>query len=494
MLFPIALAAPAAGKAAQLRRPDRVRLAAYIVQTVALGTAAAAAFAEAPIAVVVGCCAVTTGAFTFLLPASAVFLPTIVRSARELTVANVWISSCESVSTLGGSALATALLALQGPALVLAVCAGLNLMSTSISAWRDGVVSARPAAIPHAEESVGATRLVVRSIMAMRERRGTTGVLAIAGGQYVLVGSLDLIVVVLAKDELDLGESGPGLLATSIGVGAVICALVSTFLVRRSRLSPLLIGALGTVVVALLTLGIAPALATALVLLPFAGFSRSLLDLTSRMLLQRATPPHQVASVFAAIELFAGVGLLCGSILAQLLIAVGGVNVALIGIGVFFAALLLLTVRSLRVADDSADIPIVAIGLLRMIPTFAPLPPLAIETVARAAVEVPIEAGEVVMSEGDEGDRFYAVADGTYDIVVGGEHVRTVERGDGFGEIALLANVPRTATVTAHTAGSLVAIQREPFLAAVTGSELSRRAAWSTIRAFGVDLDVGADD
>lgn len=72
--------------------------------------------------------------------------------------------------------------------------------------------------------------------------------------------------------------------------------------------------------------------------------------------------------------------------------------------------------------------------------------------------------------------------------------MRTVERGEGFGEIALLANVPRTATVTANRVGSLLAIQREPFLNAVTGHELSRRAAWSTIRTFGVDLDVGADD
>ena len=494
LLLPIALAAPAAGKAAQHRRPDRIRLAAYSVQTLALGSAAIFAFAEAPVAVVVGCCAAAVGAFTFLVPASAVFLPTIVRSAGELTIANVWINSCESVSTLGGSALATALLALQGPALVLAACAALNLMSATITASRRGAVNAMPAAIPHDADSEGATRLVLRSIAALRERRGALGVLAIAGGQYVLVGSLDLIVVVLAKDELDLGESGPGLLATSIGVGAFVCALVSTFLVRRERLAPLLIGALGIIVITSLVLGLAPALATALVLLPLAGFSRSLLDLTSRMLLQRATPPHEVASIFAAIELFAGVGMLSGSVIAQVLIAAGGVDVALIGTGVFFASLLVLTLRSLRVADDSADIPIVAISLLRMIPTFAPLPPLAVETVARAAVEVPIEAGQVVMSEGDEGDQFYAVADGSYDIAVGGRYVRTVERGDGFGEIALLANVPRTATVTANRVGSLLAIQREPFLAAVTGSEVSRRAAWSTIRTFGVDLDVGADD
>jgi MFS family permease len=464
------------------------------VQTLALGAAAISASVEGPVAVVVGGCAIASAAFTFLGPTSAVLLPTIVRSARELTIANVWLNSCESVSTLCGSAMATALLALRGPALVLAVCAGFNLLSTMISAPRRGGVGVTPAAVVHEAESTGAIRLVARSIRALRDRPGATGVLAVAGGQYVLVGSLDLIVVVLAKHELKLGESGPGLLATSFGIGAFVSGLVSTFLVRRRRLAPLLISALGAVAAISFVLGFAPALATALVLLALAGFSRSLLDLTSRMLLQRATPPHAAASIFAAIELFAGVGMLCGSVIAQVLIAVGGVNVALVGIGIFFAALLLLTLRSLRVADDSADIPVVAISLLRMIPTFAPLPPLAIETVARAAIEIPIEAGQVVISEGEAGDQFYAVADGSYDVAVGGRHVRTVERGEGFGEIALLATVPRTATVTANRAGSLLAINREPFLAAVTGFESSGRAAWNTIRALDVDLDVGVDD
>ena len=68
-----------------------------------------------------------------------------------------------------------------------------------------------------------------------------------------------------------------------------------------------------------------------------------------------------------------------------MLIAVQGVEAALVGLAVFFAVLLVLTWRSLRVADKSADIPIVAISLLRRIPTFAPLPPLSIETVAASA-------------------------------------------------------------------------------------------------------------
>lgn len=494
LLAPIAIAAPAAGKAAQRLRPERVRLLAYAVQALALAAAAIAASSDAPVAVVVGCCGIAAGAFTFLGPACAVLLPTIVRSTHELTVANVWLNGCESISTLGGSGMAALLLAVQGPALVLTACAGLTLVSTVISATLDRQPSGPSPAAPDVSESVGAARLVFRSIRALRARPGAGGVLAVAGGQYVLVGSLDLIVVVLANDKLDLGTSGPGVLATSVGLGAVISALVSTVLVRRDRLAPLLIGALGAVAVAAVVLGLVPTIAAALLLLPLAGFCRAVLDLTSRMLLQRATPPHAVASIFGAIELFAGVGMLLGSLLAQVLIAAGDVETALIGLGGFFAVLLLLTLRSLRKADDVADIPVVAIGLLRRIPTFAALPPLALETVARAATEVSVTSDQVVMTEGDEGDQFYAVADGSFDVSVGEHHVRTVGRGDGFGEIALLANVARTATVTARGPGSLLAIHRQPFLVAVTGSEASRRAALGTMRRFGVELDMSSAD
>jgi hypothetical protein len=495
LLVPIALAAPAAGKAALRRRPDRVRLAAYAMQTLALSVAAVAAFAEAPVAIVVGCCGISTGAFTFLNPAGAVLLPTIVRSARELTLANVWLGSCESVSTLAGSSLAAVLLTVNGPALVLACCAGLTLTSTLIAASHLSAIAVSPHSTHHdMTERVGAARLVIRNIRALQDRAGATAVLAIAGGQYVLVGSLDLIVVVLAKDRLGLGESGPGVLSTSVGAGALVCAVVSRFLVRRDRLAPLLVGAVGSVAIVSLVLGIAPALATALVLLPVAGFSRSLLDLTSRMLLQRSTPPHAVASIFAAIELCAGLGMLVGSIIAQLLIAAGSVDTALVGLGIFFVLLLLFTWRSLRVADDSANIPIVAISLLRRIPAFAPLAPLAMETVARTATEVSVDDGEVVVTEGEPGDRFYAVADGSFEVDIGGRYVRTAERGAGFGEIALLADVPRTATVTARGRGALLAVEREPFLTAVTGSALSRQAAWGLIRTLDVDLDVGVAD
>jgi predicted MFS family arabinose efflux permease len=465
-----------------------VRLVSFAVQTIALGAAALAAYADAPVTIVVGCCAVAAAAFTFHGPACAVMMPAIVRSARELTVANVWANSCESASMLAGSLLATVLLAVQGPALLLAAGASLTLVSALLTV-SPGRSESPPASHTEVAESVGAVRLLLTSIHALRGRPGATGVLAIAGGQYLLVGALDLAVVVLANDELGLGASGPGLLQSSVGIGAVICVLVSAMLMRRDRLSSLLIMATAGIAIVSIVLGLVPTVATALILLPIAGFGGSVLNLSSRMLLQRATPPEATAGVFAAIELFSGVGMVVGSIGTQLLIAAGGVGTALVGLGIFFAILLLLTWRSLAQADDSADIPVVAISLLRRIPAFSSLTPLALEAVARTATEVSVTAGEVVMTEGEAGELFYAVADGSFDITCRDVRVSTAERGSGFGEVALLANVPRTATITANRAGSLLAIHRVPFLVAVTGSDSTRQAAWGVIRTMGLEVD-----
>lgn len=489
LLLPTAVVAAAAGAAAHRHHPARVRLWAYVIQTAMLAAAAMAAAADLPVAVVVGCCAIAACAYTYLGPACAVLLPAIVRSARELTVANVWIGGCESISLLSSGALATLLLALQGPALVLAGGAALTLVSTLMTIVHSRV-EASLAGLCGTADDVGATRLMLRSLSDLRERPGASGVLAVAAGRYLLVGALDLVVVVLAIDELGFDDSGPGLLATGVGIGAVVNVLGSTLLVRRDRLAPLLTAALACLAIALVLLGIAPSPVAALVLLPIAGFCGALLSITSKMLLQRSVPPQALAGVFGAIELFAGIGMVTGSLITQALIAIAGVRAALVGVGVFFAILLALTWRSLRIADDSADIPVVAISLLRRLPAFAPLPPLELETVARAATEVAFTAGQVVMTEGEEGDRFYAVADGSFDIVAGGRHVGTAERGGCFGEVALLANVARTATVTATCHGSLLAIQRVPFLVAVTGSDSSRQAAWGVIRAMGLGVDI----
>src|SRR3954465_5219659 len=133
MLLPTALAAPASGAAPRRHNPHVVLAVAYAAETIALAGAAVSAFLDAPVAVVIGLCAIAAAAFTLGGPASAVSLPAVVRSTRELTTANLWIGSCDGTSTLLGSLLATILLAAQGAALALAGGAVLTALSVAFT-------------------------------------------------------------------------------------------------------------------------------------------------------------------------------------------------------------------------------------------------------------------------------------------------------------------------------------------------------------------------
>ena len=119
-----------------------------------------------------------------------------------------------------------------------------------------------------------------------------------------------------------------------------------------------------------------------------------------------------------------------------------------------------------------------AIAVLRTNPVFSPLPPAALESVARAAVERHVDAGVVLMQQGDVGDSYFAISSGQVDVVRDGVAVRRLGRGGGAGEVALLTDVPRTATVTTVEPSVVLEIEREPFLLAVTGHESARDAAW----------------
>ena len=115
--------------------------------------------------------------------------------------------------------------------------------------------------------------------------------------------------------------------------------------------------------------------------------------------------------------------------------------------------------------------------MLRGIPFFAPLPAPALERVMADVTRSEAEPGTVVIREGDRGDRFFVIVEGEVAVTRGGAHLQDVGPGGYVGEIALLRDVPRTASVTAKTHVDLLALEREPFLLAVTGHPQSHDAA-----------------
>ena len=188
-----------------------------------------------------------------------------------------------------------------------------------------------------------------------------------------------------------------------------------------------------------------------------------------------------LAKAFSVLQsLFVG-SLGLGAALAPILVSWLGIRGALLASGAVLPLLVLpLWGRLLRL-DSSGLLGDDLVNLLRSVPIFAPLELASLERLARTAVPVEAAAGGTVVAEGDTGDRYYVVRDGELEVTASGNPLRRLRHGDGFGEIALLRDVPRTATVVARSDARLYALDREHFLDAVNGSPSSRETADSMI-------------
>ena len=481
LFVPGALLAPLAGAAADGPRPNRVLALVYAGQAVGLAVATLAAFLEGPLLTVVVPAGLSLALITYIRPCFSVVVPGLVTTTGELTATNLLTGYCDHSSPLIGPLIASGLIAVSGPTLVLGACALLSMLGAIVTMplmRLDPEMESAPAPSEHVTR-MGA---LTDGMRALGKRKGALQLMVVISGQYLLIGALDLMIVVLAVEEFGLGSSGPGILIAAFGAGALIGGISSTVLVARKRLAPLLLIALLVMSGSLALLGVVATFAVALIVLPAAGLGRAVLDVTGRMLMQRVAPQQALASIFAVQESLALIGCAIGAIVAQVVIATAGVRAALIVIGSLLAILLLITSKQLAEVDASADAPVVAIRLLRRIPLFAPLPGPALEGVARAARPVQVASGQVITREGELGDSYFAIVSGTIAVTMNGKPIRTMERGQGFGEIALLADVPRTATVTALGDVDLLEIERAPFLTAVTGHDASKQAAWGVAR------------
>jgi CRP-like cAMP-binding protein len=115
--------------------------------------------------------------------------------------------------------------------------------------------------------------------------------------------------------------------------------------------------------------------------------------------------------------------------------------------------------------------------LLRRVSFFRPLPFAIAEYLASGLEPASYEPGDVIIREGEPGEHFYLIADGSARACKGDEQVSEMGPGESFGEIALLRPVPRQATVTAISHLEVRILARAEFLAAVTGNPESMQSA-----------------
>jgi hypothetical protein len=454
-LVPAAVFAPFAAGLADRRRPARILAAGYVAQAAAMAATAAAVLLHAPAPVAYTFAAVAATLVTVTRPAQATLLPGLARSAEELTATNVVSGWIESAAVLAAPAAAGVILGVGSPGVVFAVMAGLVFL---------GAVAIAPIGGPPAA-AVGTKERPALDIA----KEAPALLLGLLGAQYLLIGALDVLFVVLALGVLDLGGSGAAYLNAAFGAGGTVGIAATVALVGRKRVSPSVALGAAAFSLAFVVIGVWPTTGGAFLLLVVAGAGRSLLDVAGRTLLQRMVPTDVLGRMFGLLESISMAALAAGSLVVPALVALGGPRTACIVLGSLLPVAALFGGRRLLALDRDADVPVVEISLLRSLRIFAPLGAPEIESLARSLERIDLEPGAVVIRTGEQGDRFYAIADGTVEVSRDGRPVGTLTRGDGFGEIALLRDMPRMADVVAVTPTRLYALAKHDFVAAVTG-------------------------
>jgi MFS family permease len=403
-------------------------------------------------------------------PAESALLPALAKTPSELTAANVVSSTIESLAIFGGPAIGGVLLAMTSPEAVFGAAAVSFLLSAFlISRVR---VEERP---ERPEQTSGPLGEFTAGFATLAREPGLRVLVALLAAQTLVAGALNVLIVVSALQLLDLGEQGVGFLNSAVGIGGLVGALVAAMLIGRRLTSNFLIGVvLWGLPIALI--GVFPEPVPALLFLALVGLGNTLVDVSAFTLLQRSVPDEVLARVFGAVQgLWVGtIGV--GAIAAPLLIAALDIRGALIVTGALLP-ILATVFRHRLTALDEVPTPERELQLLRGIEIFAPLPPPILESLARALVPVHVEAGREVFRQGELGDRFYIVADGEVEIVADRRVVAVTGPGGYFGEISLLRDVPRTATVRAKGDVELRALERDDFIGAVTGHAASAEAA-----------------
>jgi len=469
-LAPAAVVAPVVASIADRRSPVVLLAGGYLVQAAAMAATAAAAVAGVSLAAYAGAVVAAT-AMTTTRPAQATLIPSIAATPDQLTAANVVVGWLEATGMAAAGLLAGVLISIAGVGSVFAVCAGLAVVAALL------VVGLKVA--PLTPEQEGAPRVLAgigEGLRLAARRPRLRLMLALLTAEAVVLGALDLLMVILAISVLDRPEAWAGYLNFACGAGAVLAATVSAVLVGRRLGAPILGAALvfsGALAALALGLGAAGTVA----LLAVAGASSTLMDVATRTLLQRSVPPQLIGRIFGLVEGFMMAGYALGALLVPALVYLGGSRLALLGVAALLPLAAAVGGRALFGLDAETPVPVVEIALLRSLPLFAELPAPAIEGLAAALTPIHLAPGAVLIRQGDRGDAYYAIAAGELDVLHDGHLLRQCGRGEGVGEIALLRDIPRTATVIAHSAATVYELHRDLFLTAVLGHAPTQRQA-----------------
>jgi MFS family permease len=477
----MAVTAPIASMVADRFPRKRVMIGADLIRAVLVlgsglclvfGTPAAPIFVLATLAGLLG---------TPFRCAQRALMPALAETPEELTASNGTGSTLESLSFFVGPTLGALLIAVSDIQTVFFLNAATFVWSMVLVLGirvrpRDEPERPSSAEPDDAEPKESFRSEVSGGFRAIVADRDLAVVIWLVAAQTVVAGASDVFLVVMAVDVLGTGAHGVGYLNSVLGVGAILGGFLAIARATRHRLAQDMTAGVVLWAAPLLLVTVWPSPVTVFAAVALLGLANPLVDVNLDTIVQRITPDAVLGRVFGAVEACVIATMALGSFLMPLLLHFTNLRTSLLVIGLGVTALALPCLPRMRRLDDRLTAP-AGLALLQGVPMFVPLTPSTVDGLAHQLVRVPVPAGEVVLREGEDSDRFFVIESGLVEVTQDGTVLRREGPGEFFGEIGLLRDVPRTATVTAVEDTVLLALGRDDFLAAVTGQSESFRAA-----------------
>jgi MFS family permease len=505
----MAVTAPLGAAVADRMSRKRLMVLCDLVRAVLVAGAAVCLVLETPAAVIFVLATLTALLGTPFRCAQRALMPALAETPDELTASNGTSSTVESLAFFVGPALGAMLLAVADVEVVFFLNAATFLWSmVMVTGIRmpakpdtpepvaagssgpvadsgdgaaadpvadpgDGAVPDDSPAEPAKESFLSEISAGFRSILADRDLLVVT---ILVCAQTVVAGASAVFAVVMAVEVLDVGAHGVGYLDSVLGVGAIVGGVLAIARTTKHRLAQdMTVGVfLWSIPLLLVTVWPSPIAAFATVCI--LGLANPLVDVNMDTIMMRMTPDAVLGRVFGSLEACLIATMALGSFVMPLLLHWWNLRVAMAIIGIPVAVLALVCLPRMRQLDAKLRAP-AGLRLLQAIPMFAPLSPATVEGLAGSLTSLPVPAGAVVVREGEDSDRFFVIETGLVEVTQAGTVLRREGPGDFFGEIGLLRDVPRTATITAVEDTVLLVLGRQDFLDAVTGQREARLAA-----------------
>ena len=464
-VLPAAVLSPVLGYLVDRYPRHRVLTGAVAVRAVALGLAAVSYYAGTSVAVLAGFTALEGVATLLVRPATTALLPLITRRPAELVSAQATLGAVDSAGLLLGSIAGGLVLSVATAGVAFSAAAAVALAAVVAGAFVRTEMADVP---PEPAGGLGrALRQSLRGFPAIAADRVWVVALA-TWAALLLSGATEVFVVAIAFELLDLPEFGPGVLTACIGLGGILGGAAMSGIVGR-RLGPWLVLAVVLMGASLTTVALVASTGVVIVLLAALGGGLAIAVVAGQTQLQRLVRDAEVGRALGVTEAVGFFALALGAAAAPRLIVWIGLRPTLSAVGLAGVALALVLARPLRHLDERVGTHLDEVEALDGIAFLDPLPNAARARIASRVASIDVADGEVVTFQGEDADSFYIVDEGRLEVLIDARRVNTLGAGEFFGELALLADEPRMATVRAVEPTILRALRRQDFLTVVTG-------------------------